>query len=77
MPGDERLDVFFGDAPAQPGARHSGQVDIVVFGDLAHKRAGARSPPSASVRGFGNRALLLALQAFALVFGQIFGNVRV
>ena len=39
--GDERLDVFLGDAAAKAGSRDLGQVDIVLFRDLAHQRTGA------------------------------------
>ena len=69
--GDEAFDVFFGDAAAQPGAGHLRQVDVVFLGDLAHQRAGANA---SLLAGFGYRALILALDAFLLVFRQVSGD---
>jgi hypothetical protein len=68
--GDERLNVFFGDATAQTGARNFGQVDVIIFGDAAHQRAGANAF-LLSLGIFQNCALLRSLQAFLFVGRKI------
>ncbi len=53
--GDKSLDVFLGDAAAEPGAGNFGQVDVVLLGDLADERAGADAVPARRLRASGSR----------------------
>ena len=41
--GDEGLDVFLSDASTQACAWNLGEIDVILFGDLADKRAGTDS----------------------------------
>ena len=72
--GDEGFDVFLGDAAAEPGAGNLGQIDIVLFGDLADQRAGADASLLAGFRySLPDR---WRSQAVLLVGRQIGGNAR-
>ena len=51
MLGDERFDVVLGDTSAKTRSRNLRQVNLVLFGNLANQRAGAKALLVAS---FGN-----------------------
>src|SRR5260370_16024510 len=73
MLGDERFDVVFRNASAESGAGNFGQIDVVLFRDPPHQRAGAYAV--AAVIRLLDFALLLTLHAFLLVTRKIGGEI--
>ena len=61
--------------PPRPVPGTLRQVDVVLFGDACAPAGWSERDPARRLRRSPDLALLLALQAFLLVFGKISGNV--